>query len=101
MKFSIRSFFSKYEKIRSFLWIWSHLLKKSLMKSFNFCAVLIAALRYQDRANVYGEYNDSKNLTFQNNKLQWLWASFSTRQSFFVLYTKGASSKFSQVSYQN
>ena len=39
MKFSITDFFSKYERIRSFLRIWSHLLKKSLMENFIFCAV--------------------------------------------------------------
>ena len=31
MKFSIKDFFDKCDRIRSFLWIWSHLLKKSLM----------------------------------------------------------------------
>ena len=31
-KFSIKDFFSKCDQIRSFLWIWSHLLKKSLME---------------------------------------------------------------------
>ena len=39
MKFSIKDFFSKCDRIRSFLRIWSHLLKKSLMKIFIFCAV--------------------------------------------------------------
>ena len=39
MKFSIKDFFSKCEQIRSFLQISSHLLKKSLMKNFIFCAV--------------------------------------------------------------
>ena len=34
MKFSIEDFFSKCDKIRSFLRIWSHLLKKSLMENF-------------------------------------------------------------------
>ena len=33
MKFSIKDFFSKYDQIRSFMWIWSHLLKKSLMET--------------------------------------------------------------------
>ena len=37
MKFSITDFFSKFDQIRSFLWIWSHLLKKSCC--FIFCAV--------------------------------------------------------------
>ena len=39
MKFSIKEFLSKSDQIRSFLTIWSHLLKKSLMKNFVFCAV--------------------------------------------------------------
>ena len=37
MKFSIRDFFSKYDQIRSFLRIRSHLLKKSSMENFIFC----------------------------------------------------------------
>ena len=40
MKFSIKDFFSKSDQIRSFLRIWSHLLKKSFMKNFIFCALL-------------------------------------------------------------
>ena len=39
MKFSIKDFFSKCEQIRSFLRVRSHLLKKSLMENFIFCAV--------------------------------------------------------------
>ena len=39
MKFSIKDFFSKCVQIRSFLRIWSHLLKKSLIENFIFCAV--------------------------------------------------------------
>ena len=39
MKFSIEDFFSKCEQIRSFLRIWSHLLKKFLMENFIFFAV--------------------------------------------------------------
>ena len=39
MKFSIKDFFSKRDQIRSFLRIWSHSLKKSLMENFIFCAV--------------------------------------------------------------
>ena len=40
MKFSVKNFFSKCDQIRRFLRIWSHLLKKSLMENFIFCAVL-------------------------------------------------------------
>ena len=39
MKFSIKDFFNKCDKIRSFLRIWSHLLKKSLLENIIFCAV--------------------------------------------------------------
>ena len=39
----------KAQGIYSFLGIWSYFLKKCLMESFNFWAVLIKALRYQDR----------------------------------------------------
>ena len=39
-KFFIKDFLSKCDQIRSFLRIWSHLLKKSLTKNFIFCAVL-------------------------------------------------------------
>ena len=42
MKFSIKDFFSKRDQIRSFLQIWSHLLKNYLIKNFIFCAVLHA-----------------------------------------------------------
>ena len=40
MKFSIKGLFSKCDQMRSFLRIWSHLRKKSLMENFIFCAVL-------------------------------------------------------------
>ena len=36
MKFSITDFFSNREQIRTFLWIWSHLLKKTVMENFIF-----------------------------------------------------------------
>ena len=39
MKFSIKNFFSNCDQIRSFLRVWSHLLKKSLMGNFIFYAV--------------------------------------------------------------
>ena len=39
MKFSIKDFSSKCDQIRGKLRIWSHLLKKSLMENFIFCAV--------------------------------------------------------------
>ena len=44
MKFSIKDFFSKCDQIRSFLQMWSHLLKKFLMKNFIFCASLFLSV---------------------------------------------------------
>ena len=39
IKFSIKDFFSKCDRIRSFLRIWSHLMKKSFMENFIFYAI--------------------------------------------------------------
>ena len=44
MKFSIKDFFSKCDQIRRKLQIWSHLLKKSVMENFIFCAVDLMAI---------------------------------------------------------
>ena len=43
-KFTIKDFLSKSDQIRSFLRIWTHLLKKSLMENFIFYAVWLVAL---------------------------------------------------------
>ena len=40
MKSSSTDFFSKYYQIHSFLRIWSHLLKKSVLENFIFCVVM-------------------------------------------------------------
>ena len=48
MKFSIKNFFSKGDQIRSFMRIWSHLVKKFLMENFIFCAVILASLLGKD-----------------------------------------------------
>ena len=45
MKFSIKDFHNKCDQIRRKLRIWSHLLIKSLMENFNFCAVSFHHLR--------------------------------------------------------
>ena len=50
MKFSIKDFFSKCDQILSFLRIWSHLLKKSLIENFIICAVLL--LNLSDKINL-------------------------------------------------
>ena len=47
MKDSIKDFFSKFDQFRRKLQIWSHLLKKSLMENFIFCAVSVAHIELQ------------------------------------------------------
>ena len=44
MKFSVKDFFSKCDQIRRKLRIWSHLLEKSFMENFIFCAVTICVI---------------------------------------------------------
>ena len=46
MKFSIKDFFSKCDQIHRKLRIWSHLLKKSLIENFSFCAVVICRCHF-------------------------------------------------------
>ena len=48
MMISIKDFFRKCNQIRSFLWIWSYLLTKSLMKTFTFCAVTDSRIKSMD-----------------------------------------------------
>ena len=63
MKFSIKDFFSKCDQICSLLWIWSHLLKKSLMENFIFCAVNVNINedKNKDKGN-YHSYDDINNM---------------------------------------
>ena len=58
LKFAIKDLFSKYDQIRNFLWIWSHLLNKSLMENFIFCAVffkLANEYKFTSTINFYGQ----------------------------------------------
>ena len=54
MKFSIRDLFSKRDQIRRKVWIWSDLLKKSLIENFISCGVVIPILQVksEERSNV-------------------------------------------------
>ena len=61
MKFSIKDFYSKCDQISRKLRIWSHLLKKSLMGNFIFCAVYGIPIHYIDVK--------SKNLAKKRSKL--------------------------------
>ena len=64
INFSIKDFFSKCDQIRSFLQIWSHLLKKPLMENSSFCAVICAAYFH-----TYALYNLTTDLV--NHKRKW------------------------------
>ena len=52
MKYSIKDFFSKRDQIRRKLRIWSHLLKKSLLENFIFCAVSVT-ISYLIASNLF------------------------------------------------
>ena len=53
-KFSIKNFFRKCDPIRNFLWIWPHLLKKSLMENFIFCAIgVIQIISYRVIGDIF------------------------------------------------
>ena len=55
MKFFIKDFFSKCDQIRRKLRIWSHLLEKTLMKNFIFCAVLVVVLEMSIFCTLQGD----------------------------------------------
>ena len=46
MKFSITDFLSKCDQIRSFIRLWSHLLKKSVIANFIFYTMSVTSLRF-------------------------------------------------------
>ena len=62
MKFFIKDFVSKCDQICSFLRIWSHLLKKSLMENFIVCAVFVQITVTGTQFNIRILYK--KNLLF-------------------------------------
>ena len=64
MKFSIKDFFIKCKQISSFLRIWLHLLKKSLVENFIFCAVWVTMI-----PNNLGFHQDYQLVVFQANYL--------------------------------
>ena len=57
MKFPIKDFFSKYDQFRSFLWIWSHLVKKLLMENFIFLYSVIHTNNFIQM--VFSKHNSS------------------------------------------
>ena len=63
-KFTIKDFFSKCDKICSFLWIWSHLPKKSLMENFIYCAVPTVSNKCKNVPPVLLKYSFSPEVVF-------------------------------------
>ena len=79
MKFSIKDFLSKCEQTRRKLRVWAHLLEKSLMENFIFCAVktsspllpltkTITAYQYIPQYNL-GNYCTNSNEMLQNLRI--------------------------------
>ena len=67
--FSIKDFFIKCNQIRSFLLIWSHLLKKSLMENFIFLQWCMGKLLFFDNLRKCTDYLLTKDeLRLQHNK---------------------------------
>ena len=88
-EFSINDFFSKCDQMRSFLRIWSHLLKKSLMEYFIFCAVVVVITRCWVQ---YGKYFPS--FSYFATYFMSLWAS-----EIIAKYEKREKYLFVQITY--
>ena len=72
LKFSIKDFFGKCDQIRRILRIWSHLLKKSLMENFIFCAVFVRLLlifrfKITNNKNKTTIMHKDKNIQYKSN----------------------------------
>ena len=87
LKFPIKDSFSKCDQIRRKLGIWSHLLKKSLMENFIFCAVfetdywdtlqLMSRLVHWMKSSNEDEIKSSKNIETSQKKMR-MWESIVT-----------------------
>ena len=71
MKFCIKDFFSKCDQIRSFLRIWSCLLKKSLIQNFIFGAVVTGLIEKNRNILFYWNFSTIFGY-FQNVAEVWL-----------------------------
>ena len=78
--FSINDFFSKCDQIHGFLRVWSHLLKKSLMENFIFCAVYpwLNEVFFKNKVASLEKncIQDSINIMYCKVLLKQLWAQF-------------------------
>ena len=94
LNFSIKDFFSKCDQIRSFLQIWPHLLKKSLMKNLIFSTVEFLGKALQ-KILVLSKDSRVQPVSFLENELPpfWrhlektFWCSFSRLHSILFSFT--------------
>ena len=73
VKFPIKDFFSKCEQIRSFLRVWSHLPKKSLMENVIFCAVIEVDNEYPSKHNFFARYKRTRFILIQFERTLPIW----------------------------
>ena len=69
MKFCTKDFFSKCDQIRRKLRIWSHLLKKSLIENFIFCAVT-CTLQAMQNVPVHLKVDNIATMNWINKKIK-------------------------------
>ena len=89
MKFSIKDFSSKCDQIRSFLRIWSHLLKQSLME--NFSVSYIKGLVSRDFYIIFFKVSSLLTMTVLTSFKQWIsalnsWSSYEVVLFVLMLY---------------
>ena len=82
MKYSIKDFFSKFDQIPS-LRIWSHLLKKSFMENFIFCAVYVKLKTWKHRQTLIFK----KQLSFLSKHVTlFLWKTSNKESEKYLLF---------------
>ena len=83
MKISVKDFLSKCDQIRSFLRIWSQLLKKSLMGNFISCAVIVFYFSY-----LYHSTEIFKTYLVQINVFLWKKGSKGGNKKVILIWTQ-------------
>ena len=91
IKLFITDLFSKCDRIRSLLRIWSHLVSKSVMGNFIFCAVygnqvatVVSFMMLDLLQNIFCSFFS---FNFFHKCLYWKWFSFSILWSYMLLFT--------------
>ena len=76
-RFSIKDLFSKCDQIRRKLRIWSHLLKRSLIENFTFCAVNIVISRLRCNFAILSEWFYENYMSLNADKRHFLTQDFN------------------------